>query len=809
MRLYILIFFMFISYVNAQSRVGEWDVHLNYYEGNCLFSQDNVIYTGTNSQFFTYNQSDNSIESFSKLNGLNDTNVTAINLDSDGNILIIGYENGNVDLILNNQVINIPYIKNSNNIVGSKKINDIHINQGVAYLSCDFGLVKIDINSFEILDTYYFWNNGAYGNVLDCFVFNSSSENPHLSDKIFVATNFGLFSASKNNTNLLDPNNWNDEYAVSNNSGKLIYTSFENGVKKLIGQQGGGGAAELVLFPNEYNEVGEEKAACEMLIFSEENNIFLAQEIPEICNNNESIISGYITNGELMGFSYSKLFYMKNLYEIKSQKNPLDIEMFSISPLNSSNGFNDIVFNKNQTGDVIKIYFSDAINGLTQCVIYQGDFYFENSFFPNGPEGNTFGDMSFIDGELIITHGGKNSSWNNLNIIKEVSIYNNNHWGKTSELVNLEINDLLTISGNENQFFIGSWNSGLLEFSNNNLTNIYNEKNSSLQAITNDGWVRVGGCCLDESDELWVTNSQAEKPISSFKNNTWKSFTLSSISTNTMIGEIMCASNNQKWIQLRGEGIIVISDFENNKILDEKKLTSSTSYGNLPSNTVNSMAEDLDGSIWIGTSNGVGVFYFPDNIFNSSDFNCETPLVEVDGYVERLLYNTNVLDIKVDGGNRKWFATESKGVFLMSENGTEEVYHFTSENSPLLSNTVYNIEINPETGDVFFGTELGVCSFRSTATIAQENLEDVFIFPNPVKKNYSGLISISGLTKNTNIKITDISGNLVFETYSDGGGASWDGRSFDGKKVKTGVYLFFCTNNDFSESIVKKILIYN
>ena len=433
---------------------------------------------------------------------------------------------------------------------------------------------------------------------------------------------------------------------------------------------------------------------------------------------------------------------------------------------------------------------------------------FENNFIPNGPAGNTFGDMSFVGDKLIVTHGGKNNSWNNLNIKQEVSIYNNNSWGKTSELTNLEINDLLEISGNENQFFIGSWNGGLLEFENNNLTNIYNNKNSSLQAITDDGWVRVGGCCMDEASGLWVTNSQAENPISLFENETWESFTLNSISTNTMIGKIICASNNQKWIQSRGEGIIVISE-SGNKILDEKKLNSSPSYGNLPSNSVNAMVEDLEGSIWIGTSNGVGVFYFPNNIFSSSSFDCETPLVEVDGYVERLLYNTNVLDVAVDGGNRKWFATEGKGVFLMSENGTEEIYHFTSENSPLLNNTVYNIEINPENGDVFFGTELGLCSFRSTATLGKDKFENVLIFPNPVKKNYSGLISISGLTKNTNVKITDISGNLVYETYSEGGSATWNGRSFNGKKVKTGVYLFFCTNNDFNETVVKKVLIYN
>ena len=106
----------------------------------------------------------------------------------------------------------------------------------------------------------------------------------------------------------------------------------------------------------------------------------------------------------------------------------------------------------------------------------------------------------------------------------------------------------------------------------------------------------------------------------------------------------------------------------NLKNLNEIKLNSSPSYGNLPSNTVNSIVKDLDGAIWVGTSNGVGVFYFTDDILSSSNFSCETPLVESDGYIERLLYNTNVLDIKVDGGNRKWFATEGKGVFLMSEN---------------------------------------------------------------------------------------------------------------------------------------------
>ena len=163
----------------------------------------------------------------------------------------------------------------------------------------------------------------------------------------------------------------------------------------------------------------------------------------------------------------------------------------------------------------------------------------------------------------------------------------------------------------------------------------------------------------------------------------------------------------------------------------------------------------------------------------------------------------------IDGGNRKWFATAGLGVFLISDNGTSQIYHFTAENSGLLSNTVYGVRIDPKSGTVFFATDVGLCSFRSNATSSEDSFQNVLIFPNPVHRNYDGLISISGLTDQTNIKITDISGNLVFETYSEGGTASWNGKSFSGERVQTGVYLFFCTNQTFDESIVKKVLIYN
>ena len=203
-------------------------------------------------------------------------------------------------------------------------------------------------------------------------------------------------------------------------------------------------------------------------------------------------------------------------------------------------------------------------------------------------------------------------------------------------------------------------------------------------------------------------------------------------------------------------------------------------------------------------------FYFPNEIFSNSSYNAEYILIETeDGYVERLFENTEILDIKVDGGNRKWIATKSNGVFLVSEDGSSQTHNFTKENSPILDNTVYEIGIIEASGEVFFTTASGVCSYRSDATLSRDGFNEVVIFPNPIRRNYSGLISISGLSDKTNVKITDISGDLVFETTSFGGTATWHGKNFDGKKVNTGVYLFFCTSEDFNQSIIKKILIYN
>jgi ligand-binding sensor domain-containing protein len=237
-------------------------------------------------------------------------------------------------------------------------------------------------------------------------------------------------------------------------------------------------------------------------------------------------------------------------------------------------------------------------------------------------------------------------------------------------------------------------------------------------------------------------------------------------------------------------------------------LNSSAGHGKITGTTVFAMAEDHNGEVWIGTEKGISVFYSPENIFSGQNFDAQQILVTEGGYVQYLLENETVTAIAIDGANQKWIGTDRGGVFLFSEDGTKQVYHFMAENSPLLSDRITSIALNQD-GEVFFGTDKGVISFRAPAAPGGDTNENVYAFPNPVRENYEGYIAVKGLVNNAQVRITDVNGVLVYSTRAEGGQAIWDGKNFDGKKARTGVYLVYAANDSGSEKVVTKILIIN
>ncbi|MEN9952941.1 MAG: hypothetical protein RLZZ520_1209, partial [Bacteroidota bacterium] len=226
--------------------------------------------------------------------------------------------------------------------------------------------------------------------------------------------------------------------------------------------------------------------------------------------------------------------------------------------------------------------------------------------------------------------------------------------------------------------------------------------------------------------------------------------------------------------------------------------------GNLPSNKITSLASDRNGFLWIGTDKGVAVIQCGEDIFNSSACEAILPVVQQDNFAGRLLAEEQINDIKIDGADRKWMATNN-GVWLLSADGQKVINQFTSSNSSLLDNQVFSMVIEPKSGEIFFMTPKGICSFRGSSTEPMLSIKKPFVFPNPVPPNFLGSIAIRDLPENAWVSITELDGRLVFKTRSLGGQAIWNGKNYKGERVSSGTYLIFVANEFNTQQVAGKI----
>jgi hypothetical protein len=272
--------------------------------------------------------------------------------------------------------------------------------------------------------------------------------------------------------------------------------------------------------------------------------------------------------------------------------------------------------------------------------------------------------------------------------------------------------------------------------------------------------------------------------------------------------------NNNIWMAINQVGLVgynpgssITDPSDDKRIL----LLEGETNGNLPSKEVTAIAVDFDNEIWIGTDNGFVVLYNSENAFDApaGSISAQRIKLEFEGNVEFVLGNTSVTDIEVDGGNRKWFGTNGAGVVLLSADGLEIVKQFTTQNSPIISDNVIDIEIDQKTGEVFIVTDKGLVSYRGDASFEDPDVSDVQIFPNPARPEFDGPITIQGIRFDSDVRITDVAGNLVFKTTSNGGTATWDGRTLLGENVVTGVYLIWVAPNNSKGRFVGKVVIAN
>lgn len=718
--------------INAQNvPIGYWKDYQSYNSASYIAEAENKIYCVTNGGLFYINKDDNTINRLSKVSGLSDIGIKNVAYNKELNVTVITYENCNIDLIKNSQIINISDIKRKE-ITGLKLINNITIKNEIAYLSCTFGLVLVDLVKEEIKDTYKIGLNGNFAEINGC-AYNS--------DRIYVTTSDGVFYADINSQSLFDYNSW------------MLDTIWEG-----------------VYFN----------------IYTLENNEFW-------CGSKKSSY----TNGTLINIINDTLFISDSTNNYQTQK------------LYHSNILNPSYAVKDNNG---MIWIADLQNGLLKFV--NNDY--EEKFIPEGPVRNDTYSLEFSGNKLYQCHGGHSNFGSNSLIYDGVSIKDkNDDWVNYDYYELGNARDILEVAIRDGREYYASWYDGITEIWLNGdsiKTHGYSNTDGALDTTYySNNRIRISDLKFDNDGNLWGLSSEVNHPlIVKTKNNEWKSFSMNQDKVGLFFDDLIIDKSNQKWgILGRGKGLFVYNN--NNTIFNDSDdeyitLKNIAGQGNLPSMRVYSIAEDLEGEIWVGTDNGIGIFYNPSEIFTGNNFDAQQVLIQEGEYGQYLLSEEKIKCIAIDGANRKWIGTEKSGVFLISENGMKEIQHFTTNNSPIFSNNIYDITINHKNGEVFIGTEKGLISYRSDATIGATVQSQTKVFPNPVRDSYNGPISIRGLVTDANIKITDIDGNLVFESFANGGQAIWSGKNKKGERTSSGIYLVFSTDINGIEKIVSKIL---
>lgn len=753
---------LFVS-LHAQ-QVGTWHTHLACYTSTSVAETDNYVYAVADGTLCRYGKDDTSVKLYSIQTGLSDTEINIVRYNSSVKMLMIAYTNGNIDMMNeDDEVTNVPFIKNSS--TQDKTIYSIFFHEKNAYLATGFGVWVYDMNKREAIGTY------PISKTYSVAIRNES---------IYASTENGIRKVAIAD-NLLDPGNW-----------KTVNTSSSDFRTKDI--------RDLCLFKNQLVFIADTTGA-----FYLDGNDEL-----HVLMKNKTMKGMKLESGYLIPFTSTNFYLFESLngYETRNYGTVNDVSSFK----NDGN-----------------LWIASGENGLLGVKRKAANQYetFLSGLNIEGPKRNLVANLLIHKGRLFVTGGGR---WTDrFKNPGTLMIYEDKKWFNFDESeivkkIGYGCQDFtgVTIDPNdENHYFVSTFGEGVLEFKDNEFVQLYNYDNSSLRAVPGESparnYVRVGSVTFDKSGNLWMTNCIVDNGIVLLTSDgNWKSFPFSGAAHVNLIDKILITSRGIMWANVprpasnsNNYGILMFDDEGNSHY--ENTFTSSNSTNKVNSKVCLSMVEDLQGDIWIGTeqgpiycssSNSINAISAPDKLrFN--------PIIREDenGNAYIFLVNEQINAIAVDGGNRKWIGTAGSGVHVVSPDGKETIHHFTTENSDLYSNTILSIAINDQTGEVFIGTDKGLISYQSEATEGSPSYSDVYAYPNPVRPEFDDQVVITGLMIDSNVKITDLSGNIIYQGKSAGGQMVWNCRNRSGNRVASGIYLVLSSTKEAKESVVTKIAV--
>ena len=761
MRVIVTLFWFFISLsVSAQNFEDTWSGFFSYVSVKSISQGNDRVYAAAENAVFTYDLSTQELNTISTINGLSGEAISTIYYSENFNLLVIGYETGLIEIVIDgeeNILTEVGIIDELNVPPNVKNINHFNEFDGKLYISAGYGISVYDLELLEFGDTFFIGDGGSQLNI------NQTAVNEPF---IYAATSLGgVRRARVNDDNLIDFNVWttigggtikgiqtlgDEVYAIDGNNRVRRVLSFLQPVITI-------------------NGIVEDFTSKDNVAIVTTNNSIQAYSEGFNLISSVNSVSGF--EYELQsGYAFNNIFYLGTT----------EIGMLAV-PFGSNQG-EQILPDGPIRNDSFAI---DASPGQLWVSFGEIDVNF-NPFFPNGQ-------LS----ERGISNYKVGESWTNLPFDDILG---------ATDLVHVKINP-----ENPEEVFLSSFQKGLLKVVEQQPTILYNASSSPNidPAPIGDGQsIRIFGSEFDNQGNLWF--------VQTFTNDGLLRLTPSNqISAIDISGIIDGESNlGLTKLDISREGYIffgsardgVVGFNPTNGLFN--KIGESLGGGNLPSPNVRALAFDAQNRLWIGTLEGLRVLFNVGGFFEEgANIDAQEIIILEDGVPQELLFEQSIIDIVVDGSNNKWIATATSGVFYLSPNGQETLLRFTKDNSPLPSNNVQDISIDELSGVVYFATTNGLVAFKGTSTAPRENLENVYAFPNPVRPEFLGNVTIDGLTARANVKITDIEGNLVFEETSRGGSILWDTTAFGKYRVASGVYLVLVTTEDALETTVSKIMI--
>ncbi len=759
--------------VFSQVETGSWRLHTATMRALDIAQDDEFVYTAYENGLMKYHLASKEKTLLNKMNGLSDILLSCIYYDTLDQALYIGYKNGNIDKISGNTVINIPAIKLAS-ISGSKKINRFYRFGTTVYVATDFGVVLVNPLKNEIKDTYYPTN--SVQPIVDIEIKDQ---------QILALSPSKLFIGNIGDVLLPSPQGWTQDNRVP-----MVFNSTYAAIEK----------------------VNEE--------------VFVLQKTNAF--GNDTILK--LTPTEFVYFDYYSVGL--EIANLTQHENKLDVLADGALLTYNANGqliesalsfYLGIYFRPNQmvvleNGEK---WMADEFSGPIRVI---GEYSYEKVTYP-GPPRNDFYAMDWNKGKLAIASG--RLEFKSPGFLRHgYYLFQDENWSYNDNTTltqwqGIDIHDFIDISvnpKNPEEVAVSTYSAypvSIINTANNSCT-VYDEVNSAIQlSLAGNGWGLASDVCYDTKGNLWVLNGWSDRPLVVKRaDNTWLAFDCGVEARNKYTTRMVIDKDQNLWFATETNGLFGYTYSETiDNIGDDFhiNLTSGDYSGALPSDNVTAIAVDLDGELWIGTDAGFAVLYNTSGSFtaNPGDYNAQRIKVRFEGNVEYVLGSTHITDIEVDGGNRKWMATNGAGLVLLSPDGSEIIQQLTKENSELISNNIYDLKMNQETGELFIITDMGLISYRSDASQDDADYSSTKVFPNPVRPGYEGLITIQGIRYDSDVKVTDVAGNLIFKTTSNGGTATWDGKRVDGSKVESGVYLIWTATNEGTSRKVGKVVVVN